>query len=300
VFNSLSQSNTQLAAGLDEERLGHEQTIATKNDEIAKLQAEIVQISQEAKSFAAKMDELKQLEQELLSITDESTSNNVSNTERPTASLDNEQSEPNFTRTSQVSVLSANGQLGGLGGQYVPISTEEALELSDTISESLDSMDQEVDRLKDSFSEAIQHAERIAYLRSITPSIFPTLSTRVTSSYGYRRDPFTRRTARHLGVDFGGDKNDPIFATATGKISQTGYDRAMGNYIIIRHGNGIETVYMHLTKSLVKRGQSVEKGEKIGTLGSTGRSTGPHLHYEVHKNGIPVNPKPYLQTRKDD
>jgi murein DD-endopeptidase MepM/ murein hydrolase activator NlpD len=197
-------------------------------------------------------------------------------------------------------VLSANGSIDGLGGQYVPISTDEALELSDSISESLNTMDQEVDRLKDSFTEAIQHAERIAYLRSITPTLYPTLSTRVTSAFGFRRDPFTRRTARHLGVDFGGDKNDPIFATATGRISQTGYDRAMGNFIIIRHGNGIETVYMHLTKSLVKRGQSVEKGEKIGTLGSTGRSTGPHLHYEVHKNGTPVNPKPYLQSRKDD
>jgi murein DD-endopeptidase MepM/ murein hydrolase activator NlpD len=246
------------------------------------------------------MDELKQLEQELLSITDESASSNGSNNERPTALLNDDQSGSTFTRTSQVSVLSANGSTEGLGGQYVPISTDEALELSNSISESLDTMDQEVDRLKDSFTEAIQHAERIAYLRSITPTLYPTLSTRVTSAFGFRRDPFTRRTARHLGVDFGGDKNDPIFATATGKISQTGYDRAMGNFIIIRHGNGIETVYMHLTKSLVKRGQSVEKGEKIGTLGSTGRSTGPHLHYEVHKNGTPVNPKPYLQSRKDD
>jgi murein DD-endopeptidase MepM/ murein hydrolase activator NlpD len=293
-------SNSQLAASWDKEKISHQQTITSKNNEIAALQEEILQISQETATFAAKMEELRLLEQEILSFTDEQTSNTSVNAERPTASVKDNQTEPNLIRSSRVQVLSANGQLGGVGGEYIPISTDEALELSNSISTLLTDMDDEAERLKDSFSEAIKHAERIAYLRSITPSIYPTNSKRITSSFGYRRDPFTRRTARHLGVDFGGDKNDPIFATANGKISETGYDRAMGNYIIIKHGNGVETVYMHLTKSLVKRGQSVDKGEKIGLLGSTGRSTGPHLHYEVHKNGIPVNPKPYLQTRKDD
>jgi murein DD-endopeptidase MepM/ murein hydrolase activator NlpD len=143
----------------------------------------------------------------------------------------------------------------------------------------------------------LQDAET-AFALGSTPSIFPTKSTNVTSAFGYRKDPFTRRSAYHRGIDFAGDVDDPIYATAAGKVIRSGHHRSMGNYVFVSHGNGLETIYMHLNKVLVHNGQEVKKGQIIGRLGSTGRSTGPHLHYEVHKHGKPVNPKKYLLEEK--
>jgi len=268
------QANGNLKAEWNADLTAYEQTLNAKDAEIAKLQDEVVRLSQEAETFAAKMAELQSLEREILSLTEEDAGS-------PTAEA---------APAEEVAVLSAS-----VGGEYDPVDTDDALRLSASTRDELRELSVEADRLDGALHEALQEAEKIAYLRRITPSIYPTTSTQVTSSFGYRRDPFTRRSAYHKGIDFGGDIGDPIFATADGQVARTGYDRAMGNYIYVKHGNGLETVYMHLTKSLVKKGQNVKKGEKIGTLGSTGRSTGPHLHYEVHKNGEAINPKPYIK-----
>ncbi|MNG13333.1 Murein DD-endopeptidase MepM [compost metagenome] len=105
----------------------------------------------------------------------------------------------------------------------------------------------------------------------------------------------------HTGYDIDGEYNDPVYVTAAGKVIAAGFDGEFGNYIIVDHTRGIETKYMHLNKILVKRGESVTKGQQIGLVGSTGRSTGSHLHYEVLKNGIQIDPKPYLiSNRKDE
>ncbi|HZG55668.1 M23 family metallopeptidase [Paenibacillus sp.] len=277
----------------------HAQAVESKDAEIARLQDELVRLSQQAETFAEKMAELESLEREILSLTEED-----GGVSRPTAEA--APNEPAAMATAsaadpagaRVMTLSAEAGAPGVGGQYVPVDTEAALRLSETTQHSFEAMSLEADRLEGALQQALQEAEKLAYLRRITPSIYPTTSTQITSLFGYRRDPFTRRTAYHRGIDFGGSKGDPIFATADGSVTATGYDRAMGNYIYLKHGNGLETVYMHLSKTLVKKGQNVKKGEKIGTLGSTGRSTGPHLHYEVHKNGEPVNPKPYIQHQE--
>lgn len=321
------RENAELKAALETNRASHVETVAGKDQEIAKLQEELVRLAHQADTFAAKMEDLQTLERELLSLTHEGEAVSEAQDaaasgsgERPSAfepshalahtagagllweplgaartAWDSTDAEALSLHSPAVEVLSH----GGIGGQLYPATTDDTLHLSEAARASLESMSGEAARLQDALTDALAEAEKLAYLRSITPSIYPTLSTQITSTFGYRRDPFTRRSAYHKGIDFGGNKGDPIFATADGTVSRTGYDRAMGNYIFIKHGNGIETVYMHLTASLVEKGQNVKKGEKIGTLGSTGRSTGPHLHYEVHKNGEAINPRPYIGEIKE-
>ncbi|MFD2598009.1 M23 family metallopeptidase [Sphingobacterium corticis] len=119
---------------------------------------------------------------------------------------------------------------------------------------------------------------------------------RVTSRYGYRRNPFTGRGREmHSGVDLKGRTGEPIKSTARGTVTFAGYQRGYGNLVTVRHANGYETKYGHLSRIRVKRGQRVDVGATVGLLGSTGRSTGPHLHYEVLLSGRTLNPEKYFQ-----
>jgi len=116
-----------------------------------------------------------------------------------------------------------------------------------------------------------------------------------TSGYGVRSDPFRGRAAMHAGVDLAGPHGTPIYATADGIVGKAEYNRGgYGNYVEINHGQGIETRYGHLSRYVTRAGQRVRRGELIGYMGSTGRSTGSHLHYEVRINGRAVNPVPFI------
>lgn len=126
-----------------------------------------------------------------------------------------------------------------------------------------------------------------------TPSIWPT-SGYVTSGYGNRTSPFTGRTQFHSGLDIAADFGTIVVAPASGRVVRSGDNGALGRMIELDHGYGVRTHYGHLTKALVNRGQTVGRGEPIGTVGSTGRSTGPHLHYGVEVNGRTVDPTNYI------
>ncbi len=118
---------------------------------------------------------------------------------------------------------------------------------------------------------------------------------RVTSRYGYRRNPFTNRGREmHSGVDLKGRVGDPVKATAKGRVTFAGYKGDYGYVVMVKHANGYETRYAHLTRTRVKKGQYIEVGDIVGLLGSTGRSTGPHLHYEVLHNDKKLNPEKYF------
>ena len=117
-----------------------------------------------------------------------------------------------------------------------------------------------------------------------------------TSSFGTRKDPFTKRPTWHGGVDFGGQRLAPIVSTADGTVSFVGRKAAYGRVVEIDHGHGFTTRYAHLQKTFVKRGQTVNKGDKIGGMGSTGRSTATHLHYEVHFQGRSYDPNKFLKA----
>lgn len=135
------------------------------------------------------------------------------------------------------------------------------------------------------------------YLRRLaaTPSIWPTRG-RFTSGFGMRRSPFNRsKTEFHRGVDIAWSRGTPVYATADGRVTATGYRGAYGNLVIIYHGYGFETYYAHLSGFAISTGQTVKRGQVIGYMGSSGRTTGPHLHYEVHVNGVAVNPLNYMR-----
>ncbi|WP_054944665.1 peptidoglycan DD-metalloendopeptidase family protein [Novosphingobium sp. KN65.2] len=128
------------------------------------------------------------------------------------------------------------------------------------------------------------------------PQVKPAKVAYVSSSYGYRSDPFTGGAAFHAGLDFPGPKGSPIYAAAKGKITFVGGRQGYGNCIEISHGNGLMTRYGHLSAFKAKVGQKVDAGTVIAAMGSTGRSTGSHLHFEVRVNGRPVNPRPFLEA----
>jgi len=118
--------------------------------------------------------------------------------------------------------------------------------------------------------------------------------TRITSKYGMRFHPILKKNKMHTGMDIGAPKGANIVAAENGTVIQAGWNNAYGNMIVINHGGNLVTLYAHASKLLVSVGQQVTKGQVIAKVGSTGYSTGPHLHFEVRKNGDPVNPSPYL------
>jgi murein DD-endopeptidase MepM/ murein hydrolase activator NlpD len=131
------------------------------------------------------------------------------------------------------------------------------------------------------------------------PQVVPASVQNITSGFGYRRDPINGRGAMHAGIDFKGAIGSPIYAAADGRVTFAGQKSGYGNAIEITHGNGMLTRYAHLSRIDVRVGQPVAAGTTIGGLGSTGRSTGPHLHFEVRINDRAVNPRPFLEAAPD-
>lgn len=128
------------------------------------------------------------------------------------------------------------------------------------------------------------------------PLAQPTSNTRQASGFGVRIDPITGQPAFHPGLDFAGPIMTPVHATAPGVVSFTGQRNGYGNVVEIDHGHGLKTRFAHLAAIWVSVGQRVAIGEKLGGIGSTGRSTGPHLHYEVWVDGRPQNPERFLEA----
>jgi len=128
------------------------------------------------------------------------------------------------------------------------------------------------------------------------PQVMPAEGAMVSSSYGIRRDPFTGEAARHSGLDFRGAIGAPIHAAAKGRVSFVGVKGGYGNVVEISHGNGLMTRYAHMSGFKARVGQEVAAGDVIGLIGSTGRSTGPHLHFEVRVYDRPVNPRTFLEN----
>jgi murein DD-endopeptidase MepM/ murein hydrolase activator NlpD len=142
-------------------------------------------------------------------------------------------------------------------------------------------------------NELSQAAEQRSSRWASTPSIWPVKGW-VTSGFGPRVSPFTEKPAWHDGLDIGAAPNTPVRAPAQGRITSTGYDPKLGNMVRVDHGYGVETLYGHLAKALVKEGQRVERGDVIALVGSSGLSTGPHLHYMVKMNGQALDPTKYI------
>lgn len=134
-----------------------------------------------------------------------------------------------------------------------------------------------------------QHRERL----DTTPTLLPTKGW-ISSGFTFRRDPFTNQRTWHNGIDVSSLKGTPIVAPANGVVSFRGHQGGFGKLVELSHGEGLVTRYAHLSRYNVSKGQRVQRGEVIGYVGNTGRSTAPHLHYEVHKDGKAVNPMQYI------
>ena len=177
----------------------------------------------------------------------------------------------------QIATTDAASQLGQ-GGPYEPVKAN-----SDSTFKQLFSSWKKLDNLS---------VGAIA-----VPSEKPVKMAAFTSGYGVRSDPFGGGAARHMGIDLAGPVGTPVYATADGTVSDSGYNSGgYGNLIKLDHGRGVETRYGHLSALLVSAGQRVTRGQLIGRMGSTGRSTGSHLHYEVRIEGKAVNPIPFMKS----
>lgn len=166
-------------------------------------------------------------------------------------------------------------------------------EIAASVKENLEWLTKEAAHQEQILSELSQVAEQRSSRWAATPSIWPVKGW-VTSGFGPRISPFTEKPAWHDGLDIGAAQNAPVQAPAQGRVTSVGFDPKLGNLIRLDHGYGIETVYGHLAKSLVKEGQRVKRGDVVGLVGSTGLATGPHLHYMVKVNGQALDPNRYI------
>jgi murein DD-endopeptidase MepM/ murein hydrolase activator NlpD len=151
-----------------------------------------------------------------------------------------------------------------------------------------------------SFDEVIQMATKKSDMMASIPAIQPVANKelkRIASGFGRRIDPYYKKPKYHYGVDFSAPKGTPIYATGNGKITKVKKSRrGFGNHVVIDHGYGYESLYAHMSKYIVRKNQNVKRGDIIGYVGNTGKSTAPHLHYEVHKNNKKVNPAYYFHN----
>ena len=179
----------------------------------------------------------------------------------------------------------------------IEIATVEGMrdkELLTSIINTLNNLGSRIKIQNDSYSQIDGLIKNKAQLLSHTPAIQPVSNkelTRIASGFGYRIDPIYKTTKMHAGIDFTAPQGTPIYATANGNIKIAGnLGNGYGNHVVINHGYGYETLYGHMVRVKGRPGQSVARGEVIGWVGSTGKSTGPHCHYEVHKYGQKIDP----------
>ena len=192
-----------------------------------------------------------------------------------------------------------NSQFLGIGGSDPTLlnpeyTIEKAHErLVTLMHQSLDNLDTAISVQINEKEELYKFLENQKNMLACTPSIWPTRGW-LSSGFGKRISPFTNEEEFHKAIDISTRMNTPVVAPADGLVSAIGKDYAVGNKITLSHGYGLKTRYGHLAKILVKKGEYVKRGQKIGLVGDTGRTTGPHLHYEVYLNSLPVNPRHYI------
>ncbi len=211
---------------------------------------------------------------------------------RTTACLDTLHRYENIVRfASSLTPLSEDVVKAGVGGQDIKEKT--GIEEIDRILSQVDYLKRRYSIHSYYFQQEKRKVERTIEILKRTPSIKPAQGP-FLSGFGYRIDPFTRRVRLHKGIDIDGPPGAPVVAAADGVVIFRGADAGYGLMVEIDHGYGVTTRYGHLSSIKVKLGERVKRGQIIGTIGNTGRSTGPHLHYEVRIGGEAVNPMYFI------
>jgi len=244
-------------------------------EKIADQSHEVVGYQKQVQKFADEINTLKSRMVEL---------NNLENKIRIIADLEKSTGQDGFY---------------GIGGS-IPEDLDIQIPLGEQHSSLIREMNQQTPQLEyvstqqlKSFESIFMHLERKRDLFSSTPTIRPTEGW-LTSQFGYRKSPYTGLREFHKGLDISNRKGESIVAPADGTVTFVGASALRGNYMIVNHGYGVITQYAHLQKALKRLGEEVKRGDTIALMGNTGRSTGPHLHYEVYLNGVPVNPSKYI------
>ncbi len=191
-------------------------------------------------------------------------------------------------------------ELNGVGGPTEDDSTrfsrllqEKNEHLLNKVDASLKISNEQASQQEASFKEISVFLDKQRSILAATPSIWPVKGW-ITSGYGKRASPLTGEPGRHMGVDIANEANTPIRVTADGMVTYAGWQTGYGRVIVVEHGFGYSTRYGHCARIDVKVGDEIQRGQIIGYVGSTGRSTGSHVHYEVRVHGMPVDPEKYL------
>lgn len=278
LYSGNAGSISSLQHKLADSSSQYERVLADKNNNIDSLQTQVVSLSEKAQTIQKKLEEVDKLETQVKSMVGLKSSN-ASNAKKTPADATIEDGDP---------------QDGGVGGEDIPVTDEEIAELANNTLTGLAALDPAIEEMKSRLQQTKTEVAKVQAAQRKMPTIWPTDNRRITSQYGVRKDPFNGSARFHAGVDIAGSVGDPIYATADGVVVHSERDNAEGNNITIDHGNGIRTRYMHMSKLIAKVGDKVSKGDVIGELGSTGRSTGPHMHYEVLVGGKTTDPMAYL------
>jgi murein DD-endopeptidase MepM/ murein hydrolase activator NlpD len=198
--------------------------------------------------------------------------------------------------------MEAQVEQSGMGGPLttVPTFSEDPGIRADLVDQfrHLDELENRIELQARSYQETLGALETNRERLDRTPSVEPIdVAYAISSTYGWREDPFTGEDNYHYGIDFRAPQGTPVRATAAGVVSFVGERSDYGLMVTIDHGDGVETKFAHLESAQCREGESVHRGDIIGTLGSSGRSTGPHVHYEVRVNGVAQNPARYIVSR---
>ncbi|MCY7485368.1 M23 family metallopeptidase [Paenibacillus alvei] len=287
-----------------------EQELQKKDQLLADMDKQLTIITASSNDMKQRMDKISQWEQQLQSYLQiptgtgrQKNNNSISKTSHSTTN-----SAASKQETASLPPLP-------LGGEYIMLPATKLSPLLSPATESkgiippasplaawvsmskqLQDMNKKRQEWEQSMPQLFKNANAFQRQLNATPTLWPTESTRITSLFGERSDPFQRSEAFHAGLDIGGDTGDPVYATAEGVVLTSDRDELKGNYIIISHGNGLTTRYLHLSERMAASGDKVKKGTQVGKVGTTGRSTGPHLHFEIRKDGEPIDPTTYVGT----
>lgn len=256
---------------LHAEKLLLQNDIKQKEAKIKTLETTYITLKKEAEIIEGKMNHLMELEGQLQEVI---------------ISLNPESIEATTTP----------GAMGGIEFTYNETGNADKKtnhEIQD-LSEQLNSINESLPKLIDSYTSSLENIEAINESLKAIPTAWPTAANQITSQFGKRSDPFTRNTSLHTGIDIAGPSGTPIYAGAEGSVLFAGVDGGYGKSIIIKHSSIYKTRYAHLSKIKVENDEKVKKGQLIGYMGTTGRSTGVHLHYEIYKHGKPIDPYPYM------
>jgi len=250
---------------------------------LASLQEENTFQKQQISSLAGKMETINQKMSELKEFDKKI---------RAMVSMDPSKGSKSESAGEAQQFIGIGGSDSSLGGSNSP-SERGHKKLVRMMYRALDNLDSDISVQKDEKAELLRLMDRQKSILACTPSIWPARGW-ISSGFGYRLSPFTTEKELHRGLDICSRKGSPIIAPADGVVTAIEYDPGYGKTVTINHGYGLNTMYAHLEKVLVKKGQVVRRHQEIAQVGDSGRTTGAHLHYEVYLNGVPVNPVRYI------